>query len=110
MWNEAQNQAGVDASSTLRRAENVFYPPTIRASGPSSSKAESAPNDPDLSKDASTSALPSSTIPPKEVDHVGAAEKEKDTVKEVVLSQPSCQPHPRNLSSRKESPRAKSWY
>ena len=94
MWNEAQNQAGVDASSTLRRAENVFYPPTIQVSGPSSSKAGSAPNDPDLSKDAYASALPPSTFPPKEVNHVGATEKEKDTAKEVVFEPTKLPPSP----------------
>ena len=29
MWNKASNQAGVDASSTLRRVENAFYPSTL---------------------------------------------------------------------------------
>ena len=32
VWNEAFNQTGVDASSTLRRAESAYYPPTIRTS------------------------------------------------------------------------------
>ena len=62
----------------------MSFTPAIWASGLSSSKAKSALKNPDLSKDASASALPSSTIPPKEVDHVDAAEKEKDTAKEVV--------------------------
>ena len=29
VWNGALNQVGVKASSALRRAENVYYPPTI---------------------------------------------------------------------------------
>ena len=29
VWAEAFNQAGVEASSELRKAENVYYPPTI---------------------------------------------------------------------------------
>jgi len=37
-WNKALNQAGVEASSALRRAESVYYPPAIRASGSTSSK------------------------------------------------------------------------
>ncbi|XP_075668366.1 uncharacterized protein LOC142638230 [Castanea sativa] len=32
VWNEALSQAGVDASSTLWKAESVYYPPAIRAS------------------------------------------------------------------------------
>ena len=31
-WDEALNRAGVEASSELRRPENIYYPPTIRAS------------------------------------------------------------------------------
>ena len=39
VWNEALNQAGVDASFTLRRIENVYYPPAICTSGSSGFKA-----------------------------------------------------------------------
>ena len=39
-WNEALNRAGVEASSKLRKAENVFYPSVIRTSDPSSTLAE----------------------------------------------------------------------
>ena len=31
-WNEALNQAKVEASSELRKAKNIYYPPAIRAS------------------------------------------------------------------------------
>ena len=43
-WNEALNRAGVEASSELRKAENVFYPTPIRASDPPSSQAEDIPS------------------------------------------------------------------
>ena len=39
VWNEALSQAGVEASSTLRRAESMYYPLAIRASGFMGSKA-----------------------------------------------------------------------
>ena len=29
VWNEAFNQAGVEASSVLRKIESVYYPPAI---------------------------------------------------------------------------------
>lgn len=35
-WNEAFNRARVEASSELRKAENVFYPLAIRALDPPS--------------------------------------------------------------------------
>lgn len=101
VWNEALNQAGVDASSTLRRAKNVFYPPAIQASSPSSSKAKSAPKDTDLRKNASASTLPPSTIPPNEVDQVGAIEKEKDTAIEVALKLTKLPTLPKETSEEK---------
>ena len=91
MWNEALNQVGVDDSSTLRRAENVFYPLAIQTSSPSSFKAESALKYLNLSKDASANALPSSTIPYKKVDHNGVVEK---TAKEVVSKPTKLPPSP----------------
>ena len=42
-WDEALNRAGVEASSELRKAENVFYPPAIRVSDPPSTQAEVTP-------------------------------------------------------------------
>ena len=68
VWNEALNQAGMDASSTLRRAENVFYPPALRVAGPSSSQAEAIPVALEPNQVASATALLTSTIPPQEAD------------------------------------------
>ena len=38
VWDEALNQAGVEVSFVLRRAESVYYPPAIRASSSSNAK------------------------------------------------------------------------
>lgn len=84
VWNKALNQVGVEAFSALRRVENIYYPPTIQASGPSSSKAKAAPKGPDPSKDVPAKSLPSSNSPSKKVEQVRAAEKENDTTKRVV--------------------------
>ena len=81
MWNEALDQAGVDASSTLRRAENAFYPLALRIATPSSSHAKVDPKAPELSQAASTSTLSTSTIPPKEADQTSAVEKDKELTK-----------------------------
>ena len=43
VWNKALKQAGVEASSDLWKVENVYYPPAIRETAPSSSKAEGVP-------------------------------------------------------------------
>ncbi|XP_023889528.1 uncharacterized protein LOC112001587 [Quercus suber] len=39
-WGEALNQAGVEASSVHKRAENIYYPQAIRPSSSSDSKAD----------------------------------------------------------------------
>ena len=39
VWNEALKQARVEASSDLRKVENVYYPSTIRETAPSNSEA-----------------------------------------------------------------------
>ena len=39
-WNEALNRAGVEASSELRKPENVYYPEAIRSSAPQSYQAD----------------------------------------------------------------------
>ena len=41
-WDEALNRARVEASSELRKAENVFYPSAIRASDPPSAQGDGA--------------------------------------------------------------------
>ena len=51
VWNEAFNQAGVEASSTLRRAESVYYTPAIRAPAFASSKADTLFEVAELEKD-----------------------------------------------------------
>ena len=43
-WDEALNRAGVEASSELRRPENVFYPEAIHPSAPPSNQAEATPS------------------------------------------------------------------
>ena len=41
-WEEALNRAGVEASSELRRLENIYFPPAIRASDLPSTQGEMA--------------------------------------------------------------------
>ena len=49
VWDETLNQAGVEDSSMLRKAENVYYPPAIRASS-SNSKTVALPEVADTEK------------------------------------------------------------
>ena len=50
-WYKALNQAGVEASSALRRAENVYYPPTIHRSAPSFPRINAESEVAEVSKD-----------------------------------------------------------
>ena len=61
-WNEALIRAGVEASSKLRKAENVFYPPAIRASDPPSTQAEVTPTTTDPNQEV----LPQNPLPPSQ--------------------------------------------
>ena len=51
VWNEAFNQVGVEASSTLRKVENIYYPPTIQESVPSSLRTDTLPEVSEAGKD-----------------------------------------------------------
>ena len=44
-WDEALNQAGVEASSVLRKAGSVYYPQAIRLASSSDSKVDPAPSE-----------------------------------------------------------------
>ncbi|XP_050290491.1 uncharacterized protein LOC126728748 [Quercus robur] len=68
-WNEAFNRAGVEASSELRKAENVFYPTAIRASNPPSSQAE----------DTSSTTNPNQEVLPQNLPPPGQLEPTKET-------------------------------
>ena len=67
-WDETLNRAGVEASSKLRKPENVFYPSTIRASDLPSAQDEGASIVADPSKEAQPQdpPLPSQQGPTKE--------------------------------------------
>ena len=51
-WEEALNRAGIDASSKLRRLENIFFPQAIRAPGLAPNQKEVAPSVTKLAEDA----------------------------------------------------------
>ena len=45
VWNEALKQAGVKVSSDLWKMENIYYPPAIKETAPSSSEARDVPEE-----------------------------------------------------------------
>ena len=65
VWNEALNQAGVEASTALRRVNNFYYPLAIRASSSLDSQTNFASKEADASKDSLAKAFPSSDSLPQ---------------------------------------------
>ena len=84
MRNEALDQVGVEAFFTLRRAENVYYPLTIRTSDFSSSKADLVSKEAGEVKESLTKALPIANISPEAAEQFEDAGKAADTTKEVA--------------------------
>ena len=85
VWNEALNQAGFKASSVLRKAENVYYPPAIRASGSTCSRTYPTPKVAKVGKDNPAKVLTSSDNPFEVAKDPGVIEKEKNANKGVAL-------------------------
>ena len=85
VWNEALNLAGVEASSTLRKAENVYYPPAIQVSGSLASPDDVAPNVASLIEETLSKDPLHSNSPQEVAEQAGPADKGKEVFKEVTL-------------------------
>ena len=83
VWNEALNLAGVEASSVHRKAESVYYPPTICPSPSSSSEVDTPPKVVDPEKSGSEKAFSSSGNLPKVAEQPRVNEKETEVTKGV---------------------------
>lgn len=101
VWNEALNQAWVDAFFILKKVENVFYPPALRVVGSFSSRTNIAPKAPEPSKTTSTNAVPTPTVPSKVVDRASAVEKDKEPTMEIALKLAKLPPVPKDSSKEK---------
>ena len=87
VWNEALDRAGVEAYFALRKAENVYYPQTIRSLGSlgsSSSKADLVSSGTNEGKESPTRALPTANISSKEAKLSEDAKKAANFTKEVA--------------------------
>ena len=107
VWNKALNHAGVQASSALRRAKNVFYPPAIRALGPPSSsspQAATVSKKADEDKGSPAKIPPSFTSPFKEAKQAKAIGKKKDTSKGVVPDATKPLATPKDPSKGRKTP------
>ena len=110
VWNEALNLTGVEASSALRRAENVYYPPAFGALDSSISQDDAEPKDLSSIDEISAKDLPSPNSPPKGAEQVGAGEMEKENQRRSPLKLQSLQLHPRILPREGRFPKAMSLF
>ena len=76
-WDEALNRARVEASSELRRPENIYYPPTIWASDIPSIQGEAA----STVADSIEGTQPQDPLPPSQQEQA----KEPEAPKEISL-------------------------
>ena len=102
VWNEALNQARVEASSTLRKADNFYYPLAIFTSNFPDPKADTVFKEIDDAKDSPAKVLPSTNSHFKEAEQAKAIEKEKDATKGAVLEATNPPIVPKDLSKGKE--------
>nr|POE63943.1 hypothetical protein CFP56_01981 [Quercus suber] len=63
VWAEALKQARVEASSDLRKAESIYYPPAIREAVPNGAKAEEVIEEVPTTEEAAILAVPLQAIP-----------------------------------------------
>ena len=80
-WDEALNRAGVEASSELKRPENIYYPPAIRASDLPFIQGEVASTVADPIEEAQ----PQDPFPPSQQEQT----KEPEAPKEISLDKAS---------------------
>lgn len=97
VWTQALNLAEVGASSRLRKTENIFYPPALRITAPSSSRANTTHTD----------TLLATSETSKEPDRAGTKGKEKEATKEKVLEPAKLLPLPKETSKEKEATQGK---
>lgn len=102
VWNEAFNQAGIEASFTLRRAKCLYYPLSIRALSSSSSKDDTASKEEDTGKDSPAKTLSFSDSPSKEAKEPKLLKRKQTQPREWPLMPPIPQPPPRTLPRRKK--------
>ena len=84
VWNEALNQAGVEAFFVLRRVESVYYPSAIRAPSFASSKADTTSEVAKLGKDSLAKVPLSFDSLSKEAEKPDVFEKEAYITKGVA--------------------------
>ena len=103
VWDEAFNQAGVEASSALRRAKNVYYPPVISLLGSSGPQAESVSSEVGVGQGSPSKAPPVVNTSPKEAEKAEDATKSGDISKEGILSAALPPVAPKDTSKEKET-------
>ena len=83
-WEEALNRAGVEASSELRRTENIYFPPAIRALDLPSTQGEVASTVADPIEEAQ----PQDPFPPSQQEQTKEPEAPKEISSDKAVEVP----------------------
>ena len=102
VWIKSLNQVGVEASSALRKAKSVYYPPAIRALSSANSKADTAFEEADIGRDSPAKVPLPPDSPSKVAKQPGVVEKESDTTKGMTHDATKPLAAPQNLPKEKE--------
>ena len=105
VWDEALNQVGVEASSVLRMAESVYYPPPIHAFSSNIANPDAPPDVANPEKRSPSKVLPSSRSPPKVAEQPGTNEKVTEETKVVAFDATKPLTFPQDPAKEKEAPR-----
>ena len=102
-WSEALNQAGVEASSVLRKAESIYYPLAIRPSSFADSKADLVSSEAGEIQDSPPKAPPAANTSSEETEQAEGVTKVGDVNKGVVQGFDLPLTAPKDPSKEKEA-------
>ena len=83
-WKETLNRAGLEASSELRKSENIYFPPAIRTSNLASTQGEAT----SIVASSAKEAQPQDPFPPNQQEQLKELEASKDTSSDKVAEVP----------------------
>ena len=98
-WDETLNRAGVEASSELRRPENVFYPEAIRPLAPPTHQAEATPSNVNPNMEVFSPSLPPLGQPEPAKGNIAPPEASSDKTAAASEAEVASQSFQQDLAS-----------
>ena len=98
-WGEALNRVGVEASSELRKPENVFYPEAIRPSAPPTNQTGTTPSTTNLNEEILPPNLPPTGQPEPIKKNIAPPEASSDKTAAASEAEVTSQSFQQDLAS-----------